>query len=871
MIGTLVGHYRIISPLGGGSMGEVFKAENTHLSNQFVAIKFLGSKVIDKPSSRERFQRETRAIASLNHPNICAVQDAGELQGRPYIVMEYLDGKSLRELLTSAPLDPELVLSLGIQLCDGLQAAHSNGIIHRDIKPSNIVLTATGHAKLLDFGLAKLVDNGLVFNLSSLTTEHETLTGEGALVGTVPYMSPEQALGKPLNQRSDLFSMGVVLYELAGGVHPFRGDTQAAICDEIIHRNPPSIIRMNPLLPHQFDGFFQRALEKDPECRFQTAADMRATLVQIQRKLQHEISGDRPGPKPKPKPWPKALLRIGVPLLLVLAILFTWNPTFMGRVGRMFGISNLPEKRWVAVLPFDVHCEKGNQQFFVEGLRLDLEGELLSLSKQSQTFRVIPLRASDEIESPREAGRELGVNLVLMGSLTCQGQNGIIHLTLISTEDDGLVEAERIDGSLENRNDLAARTRRSVQGMLQLRIQVAGTGTLAAAPDLEGLFLEGKGFLSRYEEPESLKKAVERFEKVIEEAPDFAPAYAGLAEAYRHLYTHEHSREWIDRGVAAADLAVVFDEKNPGSFTAKGWMLVEFGQWKDALDVFDKALELAPEDSNALRGRARALKDGNRPDEALREYQKVIELHPDGWAGYRELAQHYWDLGDYEQALSNFQKVRTFLPNSFRAVGNVVAAYTRLEEWDLAEAVVKELIEEEDNFFARDLLGTCYWRQKRFEEAAEEYEKALELDDSDWALWGNLGGMYKHLNRPEEAERCFEEAMQRVTGALEINPEDAEFRLDYADYLYELGEEDESLRQLELVEVLPELDTDPSLMYLMGQVYEKCGRRQDAIDWVIKALEDGWPRETVESSPTMKDFVQDPEWIRRAELIDNSN
>ncbi|HUV12425.1 MAG TPA: serine/threonine-protein kinase, partial [Acidobacteriota bacterium] len=202
MLGTLVGHYRIISRLGGGSMGEVFKAENTHLGNQSVAIKFVSDKIINRPSTRVRFQRETRAIASLNHPNICAVQDAGEHEGRPYIVMEYVDGKSLKELLISAPLDPELVLSLGIQLCAGLQAAHSKGIIHRDIKPSNIVLTASGHAKILDFGLAKLAGDGSLFIHSSVATKHDTLTGDGALVGTIPYMSPEQALGKSVNQRT---------------------------------------------------------------------------------------------------------------------------------------------------------------------------------------------------------------------------------------------------------------------------------------------------------------------------------------------------------------------------------------------------------------------------------------------------------------------------------------------------------------------------------------------------------------------------------------------------------------------------------------------------------------------------------------------
>jgi tetratricopeptide (TPR) repeat protein len=685
-------------------------------------------------------------------------------------------------------------------------------------------------------------------------------------------MSPEQALGKPLNQRSDLFSLGIVLYELAAGVHPFRGETQAAICNEIIHNDPPSIIRMNPLLPSQFDGFFQRALEKDPECRFQTAADMRATLVQIQRKLQQDSSGDQRDPEPIPSPWPKRVLRIGVPLLLVLAILFTWNPAFLGRVSRLLGISNLPEKRWVAVFPFEVVCsEEDDQGPFVEGLRLDLEGELLRLSRQSQSFRVIPFRHADEINSAREAGRELGVNLVLTGTFTCQGQNGFVYLTLISTEDDALVEAERIDGSLEDRHDLAARTRRSARAMLHLRIPVASTGTLAAGRDLEGIFLEGKGFLFRSDDPESLKSAVERFEKVVEEVPDFAPAYAGLAEAFRHLYNHQPRPEWIQKGKDAADLAVALDSQSPDSFIAKGWMLIEFGEWEMALEAFDRALELAPEEANALRGRAAALDAGDRPDEAAQVFEQAIELYPDDWTGYHALALHYFDLGDYQKALDNFQIVSSLLPDSSVAANNVAAAYLLLERYGLAESVLRTSIEKKDSYYAHNLLGTCLYRQERYEEAAEEYEKALELEDSEWDLWGNLAGTYRLLSLHDEAERCYREGIRRLEDALEVNPEDADLRLDYADYLLEAGDTDESLRQIELVEALPELDRNPWLMYLIGQVYEKRGQRQVAIDWVIKALENGWSRNTVESSPTMRDFVRDPEWIRRAELIENPN
>ena len=712
MIGNSISHYRILEKLGQGGMGVVYKAEDTTLGRA-VAIKLLPPDVTRDRSRLERFEREARAAAALNHPNVCMIFEIGRHEGDPFIAMEFLEGRTLNELIGARGrhhLPVETVIDLAVQIADALTAAHAKGVVHRDIKARNVLVTPRGEAKVLDFGLAKLVgpvgwtsgrEDADATHGATVTVEH--LTSPGEAVGTVSYMSPEQARGGDLDARTDLFSLGTLLYEMSAGRLPFEGNTSGAIFAAILHETPSPLTQLNPAVPAELERIVGKALEKDRRLRYQTALDLLADLQRLKRDLgsrSHRMSQES------------------------------------GTAGTTGN-----EVDAIAVLPFENVSGDPDAEYLSDGITESLINSLAQLERLRVLARSSVFRYKGRIGDPQQVGRELKARAVLTGRVYHRGETLVIGAELVDVANGWQLWGERYKRNLTDIFDVQEEIARVIAEKLRVKLSPIEERRLAKRstddPEVYQLYLKGLYFWNTWT-AEGFRRAEEYFRQALARDPAYAPAYAGIADIYASPpYVGLASpRDTIPKCKEAVQKALALDESLPLAWFLHGIsQMVYDWDMSGAEGSFKRAIEVGPGEPRGYSGLGYALAVQGRLEEGLAQGLRAVELDPSTpmWAAnagmfYRWMKNDDGALGVLGKSL----EVDGHFLLSRLELGRVHVAAGRLDDADLEFARAVE--NSHDHPLAIGHLGYAYGLTGRRGEAEKSLARLRELAKHRYVL-----------------------------------------------------------------------------------------------------------------------------------------
>jgi serine/threonine protein kinase/Tfp pilus assembly protein PilF len=857
--GTLFANrYEIIEPLGRGGMGKVYRAEDTKIKQE-IAIKLIRPEISSDKKTIERFSNELKMARMISHRNVGRMFHLGEEDGVHYITMEYVAGQNLKGLIKqSGRLALGTAIIIAEQICEGLQEAHKLGIVHRDLKPSNIMIDKDGSARIMDFGIAR-------------TTTGKGLTGAGIVIGTPEYMSPEQVDKKDVDQRSDIYSLGVILYKMLTGKVPFIGETPFSVALKHKSEAPTNPRALNAEIPEELNRIILKCLEKSLDARYQAVSELKADLKLVVRgldtgQLDATMTSVTPPPRVRKRVHP-AVYGLAA-LFLVLVLVFS-IPSVREYVIVNLGLRPIPDSQYLAVLPFTVSTEDPQLNQISSGLVETLTNKLTQLESLQESLQIVPYVDVRGITSTQQARNELGVNLVITGQLVPVLDNVRLMLSLIDTDRPQQLRSRDLDASRENIHDLYEEAIYAVVEMLAFEIKPEMGPILEAKgtdnPDAWIFYLEGLGLLLEYQDEAAekdrrdLDRSIELFNKAIEKDPSYALALVELGNATWEKWKETKEDVWVDQARAIYNRALRMDDSLPNLHLALGLMHGDSGEDELAVQCFLQALELDPAYSVARQQLAFAYEKMGKMNEAEQEYREVITLKPDYWPGYYYFGLFFCYQGRYEEGEEMFLKITALAPDITKGYDLLGYVYQRLEKYDFAILNYEKSLEIHPSNAAYSNLGTIYYfEQENYGKAREMFEKALEIDDSDFSIWGNLADSLRQLEKDKEARQAYERAIYLAEQKLKVMQKDTETYSRLARYYTFLENKDKAMMNISSARAIAPKNVE--VLQSCIKVYELVGERDLALSALAELIQQGGSVGELDRSPDMLGLRSDPRY-----------
>ncbi len=874
-VGDVVGSYKILGLAGAGGMGVVYRALDVKLERT-VALKFLPQHLVASSEDKERFLREARTASALDHPNIGVIHGLEETgDGRAFIVMAYYAGETLAQRIHRGPLPLAEAVNIAIQIGEGLTAAHAGTVVHRDIKPSNVILTQSGMAKIVDFGLARLASSS--GSTQSLTTS-----------GTIGYMSPEQTMGRLVDQRTDIWSLGIVLAEMITGKNPFQRDSAGATIFAILNEPPlPVDEATTPKdIPLDLLRVIYRALSKEPATRYQSCREMvtdlkafrsrldpaapataasasrssHSTATGLTSELRKQIEqATRPvwsasvAPASKWHRW-LAAASVAVVLLALLSLL----PPARDRLAAWFGRA----EDHVAVLPFENVGNDPANEAVSAGLMDSLSSRLTNLEVGKQSLWVVP--ASEvrrrKITDPASALRELGATVAVEGSIERDGQT--IHLTvnLVNTKSLRQIGSATLEDRAGDFSTLEDEAVSSLAKLMRIELtpdMLRAMGGVVNAAAYES-YLKALGYVQRYDKPGNLDLAIAALDSAVKADPRFALGFAQLGEAYRTKYKLDKNTKWIEEALANCQKAQQLDNSLPVVYVTLGRIHQDTGQYDLALQEYQRALQLDPHSADAVLGLAKSYESAGRAADAEAAYRQAVALRPDSWNGYNQLASFLDDHQRYDEAIVEYRHAVALTPDNAALFSNLAGVYSDMGEqhYPEAEQNYRKSIALEPTYQAYASLGYLYIQERKFAEAADAEEKAVHMNDKEYLVWGNLAIAYEGLKDKKKEGEARDREIALLEQAVQQTPRDAVVQSNLGLLYAKKKAREKAISRIQSALALS--PDDPTVLEAAGEAYEDMGDRAQALQYIEKSLQKGNTLADLKIIPDLQGLLSDP-------------